>query len=341
MKKKMGAIISIALTLALVLSLATTALAGSDNGGKGNKAMGSQFSASDGGSADKSKKTVVSGFDANTKHAGNPSLANGAPEEAIAALSDAEKLILKDYIKAYEDAVAEAIAAMENAQKGDDLSEYRESVMTALKNLLKAAKEAGIVLKTSMSSAASINGQLHRNWSGKDFIVTVEEAIAALSDEDKDTLSDEIDAYENAVDAAAEAKETADEGDDLSAYREAVMSALKDLLDAAEEADIDLGLKEFPAREVKNGLGGRIGSYFTEAVEETIAALSDEDKDTLSGEIDTYEDAVAAAVEAKEDADEDDDLSAYREAVVAALRDLLDAAKEADIDLGLMKVCGR
>jgi len=337
MKKKFGAIISIALTLALVLSLATTALAGYGNGGKGNKGAGPQ--PPKGGFADKASKNDMPGLGKNKKP--NPSIKNGAPEEAIAALSDADKKTLNVYIDAYEDAVVEAIAALESAQKGDDLSEYRKSVMSALKTLLKAAKDNGIVLKTSMSSIASINGQLCRNWNGKDFNITIEEALAALTDEEKEVLREFIDAYEDAVADAEEAKENADEEDDLSAYHEAVMTAVKELLKAAEEADIDLGVNKFFVLKGDHTRGDWLGWHWVKAVTEAIADLDDDDKDALSDYIEDFEDALDAAEEAKENADEDDDLSSYREAVAAALKDLLDAAKEADIDLGLIKNCGR
>ncbi|MPM12246.1 hypothetical protein SDC9_58598 [bioreactor metagenome] len=355
MKKKMGALVSFALTLALILSLATTALASSGCGQKGNssgnyggsktKAMSAQTGTSGKGPSDKAPaKGLTEPFEfMYTKNRGNAvGMAADVVKNAIAALSDEDKETLSDEIEAYEEAVAAAKEAMASAEKGDDLSEYREAVVTALKELLKAAKEADIDLKAPMSSAASMNGQLHRNRNGKDFSNTVEEALAALSDEDKETLSDYIEAYETALAEAKEAKENAVDGDDLSASQEAVMTALKELLEAAKEADIDLGLKPFPVvlKDGKN-LYCPTGVCFTDAIEEAIAALDDDDKDTLSEYIEAYEDAVAKAETAAENADEDDDLSDYREAVVAALRELLNAAKEADIDLGLLKTAGR
>ncbi len=75
--------------------------------------------------------------------------------------------------------------------------------------------------------------------------------------------------------------------------------------------------------------GGNRGGMITE----TIAALSDEDAETLSDYISAYEDALAEELAAREDADEDTDLSSYREAVHTALQALLEAAKDADIDL--------
>jgi len=349
MKKKTGAVVSIALTFALVLSLATTALAGSGSGQKGNssgsngqsktKTVSAQVDTSEGPANKAPKKGICGpGEFMHTKNRGNATgMVNDVVEDAIATLSDEDREALSDYIEAYEEAAAAAKEAMATAVKGDDLSEYRQAVVTALKELLGAAKEADIDFKVPMSSAASMNGQLHRNWNGKDFANKVEEALAALSDEDKEILSDVIEAYEEAVAAAKEAKENAGEDADLSSYRQAVADALNDLLDAAKEAGIDLGLKEFTCAIP----GTRIGGFFVDAIDEAIANLDEDESDTLIDYIEAYEDAVAAAEEAKENADEDDDLSDYREAVVEAVRELLEAAKEADIDLGLMKTTGR
>lgn len=353
MKKKMGAIVSFALTLALVLSLATTALASSGcgkGGQKGNsagnysgsktKTMSAQAGTSGNGPSDKApEKGLMGPFEfMHTKNRGNAvGMAADVVKNAIAALSDEDKDTLSDEIEAYEEAVTAAEEAMASAEKGDDLSEYREAVVTALKELLEAAKEADIDLKVPMSSAASMNGQLHRNWNDKDYTNTVEEALAALSDEDKEILSDEIEAYEEAVAAAKEAKVNCGEDADLSTYRQAVAEALKDLIDAAKEADINLGLKEFTCAIP----GSRIGGYFSDAIDEAIANLDGDDSEALSDYIEAYEDAVAAAEEAAENADLDGDLCDYRDAVVAALKDLLRAANEADIDLGLLKTTGR
>jgi phage FluMu protein gp41 len=155
----------------------------------------------------------------------------------------------------------------------------------------------------------------------------ITEVITALSDEDAETLSDYISAYEDALAEEMAAIEDADEDTDLSSYREAVQTALQALRDAAEDEDIDLGsMSERSQGQMMNGLGN---GRFTEA----IAALSDEDAETLSDYISAYEDALAEEMAAIEDADEDTDLSSYREAVHSAIQALRDAAEDADIDL--------
>ncbi len=186
---------------------------------------------------------------------------------------------------------------------------------------------------------------------------SVATAIAALSDDDAETLSDYISAYEEAVEAEAEALEDAEEGDDLSSYREAVQTTLQELLAAAKEAEIDLGImmgnQNF--QNTQNGqnnsgnqktqegqlMNGANRGMNTEAIATAIAALSDDDAETLSDYISAYEEAVEAESEALEDADEDTDLSDYREAVHTALQALLEAAEDEEINLGLMNGAGR
>ena len=158
------------------------------------------------------------------------------------------------------------------------------------------------------------------------------EAIANLSETDAAALSDYISAYESAVTAEQAALESAEEGDDLSAYREAVQTALKALLDAAEDAEIDLGIAANGMQDKPEGaFRGGMNELFAEA----IANLSETDAAALSNYISAYESAVTAEQAALESAEEGDDLSAYREAVQTALKALLDAAEDAEIDLGI------
>ncbi|MDD4844700.1 MAG: hypothetical protein PHU31_10285 [Anaerotignum sp.] len=247
----------------------------------------------------------------------------GMITEAIAALSDEDAETLSEYISAYEDALTEKQAALEDADEDTDLSSYREAVHTALQALLDTAEDEDIDLG---SMSEGFQGQMMNGTRNRRFT----EAITALSDEDAETLSGYISAYEDALTEKQAALEDADEDTDLSSYREAVHTALQALLDAAEDEDIDLGSigsmsKRFHGQMMNGAGNGR----FTEA----IAALSDEDAETLSGYISAYEDALDEELAALEDADEDTDLSSYREAVQTALQALLAAAKDADIDL--------
>jgi hypothetical protein len=92
-----------------------------------------------------------------------------------------------------------------------------------------------------------------------------------------------------------------------------------------------------PGNQNQRGLqDAHFGGMDSKAIETAIAALSDDDADTLSEYIDDYEDALAAEQEAIEDGAEGADLSTYRDAVQSALQALLDAARDADIDLGLV-----
>jgi hypothetical protein len=68
------------------------------------------------------------------------------------------------------------------------------------------------------------------------------EAIAALSEDDQETLGDYIEAYEDAVAALEAARAEAEEGDDLSSYDEAVRTAAEALRAAAADAGIELAM---------------------------------------------------------------------------------------------------
>ncbi|HWP79171.1 MAG TPA: hypothetical protein VN446_00890 [Candidatus Acidoferrum sp.] len=366
MKKKAGGVLSIAVALALVFSLATPALACSNFGGKGNssnrnasgkaKTMSTQNYSSKGGFSGKTTKTGGYGFGGFTypnawgqfnsnawgqfNYANSWSfkcLTNFDLGEAIEALSDEDKETLEDEIEAYEEAVAEEKEAKEEAkEKLEALPEYYLAIMTALSDLFEAAGDADIDLYSAMWGPGSKSSPFYCGWNGKNYTDPVEAAIDALSDEDKETLEDEIEAYEDAVAAANEAREEAEKNNELSSYRKAVEKAAKELVEAAKEADIDLWSKKSSTKK-DLGLGDWIGASFAEAVEKALDELDDEDKETLEDEIEDFEEAIAAAREAVEDADEDDELTDYYTAIMNALTALLEAAKEADIDLELMK----
>lgn len=155
----------------------------------------------------------------------------------------------------------------------------------------------------------------------------LEEALANLSDDDKATLSSYIDAYETAVDAAKDAMADAESGVDLSSCREAIQDAAKALQDAAKDADIQLPMGR------AMGMSALAGPHGTFGLDTAIANLSDDDKTTLSTYIDAYETAVDAEKAAAAAAEEGADLSSYCEAVQNAAKALLDAAKDAGIDL--------
>ncbi|HWQ51681.1 MAG TPA: hypothetical protein VN369_07760 [Terriglobales bacterium] len=367
MKKKAGGALSIAVTLALVFSLATPALACSNFGGKGNssnrnagakaKTVSTQNYNSKGGSSGKTAKTGAYGFGQfNYPTWGGFNYANAWGQfnypnawgcfkgvtnydlgAAIEALSDEDKETLEDEIEAYEDAVAEKEAAEGEIQnKRDALPGYYADVMTALNELFEAAGDADIDLYSAMWGPGSKNSPFYCGWNGKNYTDPIAAAIDSLSDEDKETLADEIEDFEEAVAAANEAREEAEKNSELSSYRKAVEKAAKELIEAAKEADIDLWSKKSPSKK-DLGLGDWIGASFAEAVEKALDELSDEDKETLADEIEGFEEAIEAARAAVEDADEDDVLTDYYTAIMNALTKLLKAAKEADIDLELMK----
>ncbi|MEA4932062.1 MAG: hypothetical protein VB071_00480 [Lawsonibacter sp.] len=158
----------------------------------------------------------------------------------------------------------------------------------------------------------------------------VSAAIAGLSEEDTETLSTYIDAYETAVAAEQAARASAEESTDLSSYREAVQTALQALLDAAEGAGIDLELTACNQVSWMNGKGHGMNPG---AVASSIAKLGKEDTETLSTYVDAYKTAVAAEQAARASAEEGTDLSSYREAVHTALQALLDAAADAGVGL--------
>ncbi|MGE4277321.1 MAG: hypothetical protein AB7E30_09150 [Lawsonibacter sp.] len=245
---------------------------------------------------------------------------------AIAGLSEEDAETLSTYIDAYEDAVAAAQAAFETAEEGADLSDYREAVCMALQDLLDAAEEAGIALEPAACGQVSwMNGKDHGMNPG-----SVASSIAKLTEEDAETLSTYVDAYEAAVSAEQAAVETAEEGADLSNYREAVRTALQNMLNAGEENGISLQLAVCDQASWMNGKGHGMNPG---AVASSIAKLSTEDKETLDTYIDAYEDAVAAKRAALASAVEGTDLSSYCEAVQTALQDLLDAAADAGVEL--------
>jgi hypothetical protein len=84
------------------------------------------------------------------------------------------------------------------------------------------------------------------------------EAIAALSEDDQETLGDYIEAYEDAVAALEAARAEAEEGDDLSSYDEAVRTAAEALRAAAADAGIELAMPERGEGNLSDGdCGGR------------------------------------------------------------------------------------
>lgn len=245
---------------------------------------------------------------------------------AIAGLSEEDAETLSTYIDAYKDAVAAMQAALASAEEGTDLSDYFEAVQTARQDLLDAAEEENIELEPAKCDQSGVkNGKGHGLNPG-----SIASAIAKLSKEDTEALSTYFEAYQAAVAAAQAALASAEEGTDLSDTREAVQTALQDLLDAAEENGIDLNLVIFGQGNWMNGKGRGLNPG---AVASSIAKLSKEDTQQLSTYIDAYMDAVAAMQAALASAEEGADLSDYREAVRTALQDLLDAASDAGVGL--------
>lgn len=246
----------------------------------------------------------------------------GRVTAAIAGLSEEDAQTLSTYIEAYQDAVTAEQAALASTEEDADLSDYREAVQTALQALLDAAEEDGIDLELAIcNQTGGKNGKSHGMNPG-----SVASSVAKLSEEDAETLSTYVDAYETAVAAEQAALASAEEGADLSEYREAVQTALQALLDAGEENGIDLELAVCSQVSWKNGNGHGMNPG---AVASSIAKLSKEDAETLSAYIDAYQDAVAALTSAEDGTD----LSAYRKAVQTALRALLDAAADAGVGL--------
>jgi len=343
MKRKTRRMLTSMVTMAFMLSIATTAMAAGPGmgggGGRGNPgSMLQPSSRSQGGmssmQADQFSPGGMPGGGFQGRPEGNPGFNFNGIDEAIAGLSEEDQTTLSDYIDAYETAVTAEQEALENAEEGDDLSSYREAVKDALEALVEAADEAEIDLGLTDSPDGSMNNGSFENKHGS-FSAAVEEAITGLSEEDQTTLSDYIDAYETAVTAEQEAIESAEEGDDLSSYREAVMDAFKALVEAADEAEIDLGLTDSPDGSINNGSFENKHGSFGAVIEEVITGLSEDDQATLSDYIDAFETALTAEQEALESAEEGDDLSSYREAVMDAVKDLFEAAKEAGIDLSL------
>lgn len=164
-------------------------------------------------------------------------------------------------------------------------------------------------------------------------VEVIEMAITALNDEDQETLSTYIEAFEDAATAYEQA--VADEETDLSSYCEAVRDAFDALKDAAEGAGIDFGLKLGSGSANGTPFGGRRVMMSSEVVEEAIAGLSDEDQEALGDYLVAYQDAVAAKEQAITNGVDRDELLTDCQAVRDAFKALLDAAKDAGISLGL------
>ncbi len=160
-----------------------------------------------------------------------------AISSAIADLSDEDAATLSSYISAYEKAVAAETDAAASSDSSTDLTSYREAVKDAVDALLAAAKDADISLDLGQCESG-IGPIWSRIQNGSSDLETL---LSSLSDEDKTTLSEYIDAVKSAAAAEEEAASSADKNSDMSSYRKAVMNAVKALFEAAKEANISLG----------------------------------------------------------------------------------------------------
>lgn len=160
-----------------------------------------------------------------------------AISSAIANLSDEDAATLSTYISAYEKAVAAETDAASSSDSSTDLTSYREAVKDAVDALLAAAKDADINLDLGQCESG-IGPVWSRIQNGSSDLETL---LSSLSDDDKATLSEYIDAVENAVAAENDAVSSADKNTDMSSYRKAVMNAVKALFEAAKDANISLG----------------------------------------------------------------------------------------------------
>lgn len=169
----------------------------------------------------------------------NGQLDTAAIETAIAALTDeATQEELTALLEAYQDAISDEQSAVKDGADEADLTEYRDAVQDARQALLDAMEEAGVT--TDFSSAGTGKAQQGRQGQRLD-VSAVETAIAGLSDSaTQETLTALLETYEEAMAAQQAAIGDNADKDTLDSCREALTAAESALLDALEDAGVDV-----------------------------------------------------------------------------------------------------